>query len=718
MATVERAWDAKLERWVAIKQPHEHLAADRSFRVRFLSEARKLARVRNPYVVEIYDIDEAHDPPRMIMELADGGSLRDRSLAGPTDVGVVIEVLRQLLRGLTAIHDADLIHRDLKPENILAFDEVYKIADFGIAKLASEQTQRYVTPKYGAPEIQRGAGASTRADLYALGLIVYELMVGAERFIDLAVESFLAVGNTWEEPPDGDAGPRDRRFPWSVWHLDSRVSLPALSDVAGASPALAAIIAQMIAKHPDARYASGRSVLVDLDGSLVGTRTERVEEPVGAPIHQEAPHRETAGSDPPWHDRVPATPAWDAAAPTRTPVDSRAGEGAGPNRTPPNRTPPSGAPPVAGTRRPPAPRITPRLAVLLGGIFAAIMAGGGLAAFVAMTDEPSAERPLEPLRREALETADRGDHQAAVLLIDRALELRIDDPQLLRAGVRSHYQLANYGRAVDLLDRLESQTPPGGDAWVDYYRGLIALTRSPTRADQALPFLERAAGRAGVPADSLFYLGFAYLKSGDHSGAAGAYERFLETGEGTASNIERAERFLRARRRPASPKADLGSHATVSAGAAERVSAYRRPLVLRGFERRDLSLSSLRGEVVVVHLWATWCKPCKVELPNLVTFYRREYPALAARGLRLITISNDFAVGDLSSFLRRELAPGTPQGFPIYWDPDSELNNHLGLGTALPQTVILDRQGRRLRQVTGTIDWSSPRLHEQLAAYL
>ncbi len=348
------------------------------------------------------------------------------------------------------------------------------------------------------------------------------------------------------------------------------------------------------------------------------------------------------------------------------------------------------------------------------------MAAGGLAAFVAFTETPAPRQSVEPLRREALETADRGDHQAAALLIDRALMVSAEDALLLRAGVRSHYQLANYGWAIVLLDRLEVLAPPGGDAWVDYYRGLISLTRAPNRAADSLPFLERAAGRAGVPADSLFFLGFAYLKSGDHGSARRAYERFLDTREGTASNIERAERYLSVRRQPlARSSSKIGSRASAGSDtAADQVSAYRRPLVLRGFERRDLSLSSLRGEVVIVHLWATWCKPCKVELPDLVSFYRRDYPGLAARGLRLITISSDFAIGDLSSFLRRELAPEMPQGFPIYWDPDSELNVHLGLGTALPQTVILDRQGRRLRQVTGTIDWSSPRLHEQLAAYL
>lgn len=680
MATVDEAWDAKLERRVAIKQPLEYLAADEAFRDRFLSEARKLARVRNPYVVEIYDVDDSHDPPRMIMELADGGSLRERSLAGPTSTGKAVVILRQLLRGLTAIHDAELVHRDLKPENVLACGDVFKIADFGIAKLASERTQRFVTPKYGAPEIQRGASSSSRADLYALGLIAYELIVGAERFIDLAVASYLEAGHTWEPPPAAASGPRDRAFPWSEWHLDPRVSLPALSLVAGAPPALAAVIAQMIAKHPEARYASGRSVLGDLD-SLSGAATERVDEPSGAVVHDEADHA--------------------YATPDSAPVDGMASAAA------------------SGPRLPLWRRVSPRRAVLLGGVLAALMSAGGMAAFVAMSGEAPASLDVEPLRREALETADRGDHRAAVLLLDRALAAVPNDAQLMRTGVRSHYQLANYGRAEALLDQLEAAAPPGGDAWVDYYRGLILLTRSSSRAPEALPLLERAAGRAGVPADSLFYLGFAHLKTGDHAGATRAYERFLATGEGSAANVDRAERYLAARRLPVSPPAGERSQAGGGgSSAAALASAYRRPLVMRGFERRDLSLSSLRGEIVVFHLWATWCKPCKAELPDLVRFYRRDYPALAARGLRLVTISNDFAVGDLSSFLRRELASDLPQGFPIYWDPDSELNAHLGLGTALPQTIILDRQGRRLRQVTGTIDWSSSRLREQLASYL
>jgi thiol-disulfide isomerase/thioredoxin len=148
------------------------------------------------------------------------------------------------------------------------------------------------------------------------------------------------------------------------------------------------------------------------------------------------------------------------------------------------------------------------------------------------------------------------------------------------------------------------------------------------------------------------------------------------------------------------------------------VSAYARPLHLQGYQRPDLRLADLRGDVVVLHLWATWCAPCKEELPSLVRFFGRDYPSLAARGLRVVTVSSDFAIGDLNSFMRRELASGLPDGFPVYWDPDSELNLHLGLGSALPQTVVLDRRGRRLRQVTGAVDWDSDRLLQQLESYL
>lgn len=724
MAVVHEAWDSDLERLVAIKEPRpDTLGSDPSFRERFLAEARKLALVHHPHVVQIYDVDAQHDPPRMIMELADGGSLRDHAQAGSTPPVEALAILRQLLAGLGAIHAVDLVHRDLKPENILLFGEVYKIADFGIAKLSSERTQRYVTPKYAAPEIQSGSASSPRADIYSLGLIIYELVTGAERFAALIAEAWHAAGRVWDGSP---GAPASTDFPWTAWHLASQLTLPPLDEQAEVSPSVAAMVARMIAKDPQARYADGRAVLraLALVGSPAGdAETETVPEPptlhaAEAPVdgrsdapaeasaqpRREQPRREQArkgrGAEAGWPDPGPA-------ATDRLPEPPASEAGASAMAAGASVAPPQVASP--GSRLIP-PAISRSRSTLFGLALGASMAAIGLLAFVGLAGrEESANAPVEPaetrqasLRREALARARRGEHELAVGLIARALDEEPKDADLLRAGVRSELELANYGRAERLLDRLAAVAAVGEPA-VDYYRGMLLLARTPNRASVAVPYLERAAGRAEIPADGYFYLGFARMQSGDRDGASDAFERFLDRDDGSEALAKRARRYLAARRTPS---------------AREAVSAYARPLRLTGFQRPDLRLSDLRGDVVVLHLWATWCAPCKEELPSLVRFYRRDYPSLAARGLRVVTVSSDFALADLVGFVQRELSSGLPDELPVYWDPDSELNLHLGLGSALPQTVVLDRRGRRLRQVTGAVDWDSDRLRQQLESYL
>ncbi len=710
MAVVHEAWDSDLERLVAIKEPRpDTLGSDPSFRTRFLAEARKLALVHHPHVVQIYDVDAQHDPPRMIMELADGGSLRDSALAGPTSPAEALAILRQLLAGLGAIHAVDLVHRDLKPENILLFGEVYKIADFGIAKRSSERTQRYVTPKYAAPEIQRGGVSSPRADIYSLGLILYELMTGAERFGTLIADTWRSGGHDWEGSSDASA---TSEFPWTAWHLASELTLPPLDEEVAVSPSVAAVIARMIAKDPAPRFAHSGAVLRAL--ALSGSPRDDAEtETVPEPESQPRPDADHAAEPPPSPAAV--TPA----------SEQREGKSDGPwaGATSTERLPEPSAsassavslprggtdPPGTSGPRPMRAALSRSRSALLGLALGAGMALIGLLAFVGLAERGEPARPAEPaetrqesLRREALARARRDEHELAVGLIARALDAQPRDPDLLRAGVRSELELANYSRAERLLDRL-AVVAEVGDPVIDYYRGMLLLARAPNRASVAVPYLERAAGRAGIPADGFFYLGFARMQRGDRDGASDAFERFLDRDGGSEALARRARRYLAARRAPS---------------ARDAVSAYARPLRLSGFQRPDLRLSDLRGDVVVLHLWATWCAPCKEELPSLVRFFRRDYPSLAARGLRVVTVSSDFSLADLVGFVQRELDSGLPDDFPVYWDPDSELNLHLGLGSALPQTVVLDRRGRRLRQVTGAVDWDSDRLRQQLESYL
>lgn len=136
MGTVYRGWDLRLDRGVAVKMLHTHLAEDAEVRRRFQAEARHAARVRHTNVVAMLDHDEHDGRPFIVMELVEGPSLRDvlaRRSRLPADE--VTRLLAQTCAGLTAVHDAGMVHRDVKPENLLLDAAArVRVADFGIAR--------------------------------------------------------------------------------------------------------------------------------------------------------------------------------------------------------------------------------------------------------------------------------------------------------------------------------------------------------------------------------------------------------------------------------------------------------------------------------------------------------------------------------------------------------------------------------------------------------
>jgi serine/threonine protein kinase len=245
MGVVYRGKHVKLERPVAIKVMHDHLVHERTLVERFRREAQLAGRLRHANVVAVIDVGELPDKRQvMVMELASGQSLADL-MEAPLPRERMTRLLAQLLKGLDHAHGEGLVHRDLKPENVIVeAGDVARIVDFGIAVLREpeDDDERLTasgviigTPLYMAPEQAKGEDIDHRADLYALGVIVYELLAGKPPFLGTAMEVALAKINQ---------------------------ELPAIP---GAARLWEAFMRKLAARHRDKRFASAHDALTVLE---------------------------------------------------------------------------------------------------------------------------------------------------------------------------------------------------------------------------------------------------------------------------------------------------------------------------------------------------------------------------------------------------------------------------------------------------------------------
>src|SRR5437763_4513862 len=201
MCEVYRAHDTRLNRDVAIKILPSAFSADSERLSRFEQEARAAAALNHPNILAVFDIGTADRSPFVISELLEGETLRERLTSGPLPVRKAIEYSIQIARGLSAAHERGIIHRDLKPENIFLTDDGHvKILDFGLAKLTQPDaatlslsnlpttppnTQAGIvlgTIGYMSPEQVRGLSADHRADIFAFGVVLYEMLSGQKAF--------------------------------------------------------------------------------------------------------------------------------------------------------------------------------------------------------------------------------------------------------------------------------------------------------------------------------------------------------------------------------------------------------------------------------------------------------------------------------------------------------------------------------------------------------
>ena len=264
MGEVYKARDTRLERSVAIKVLPEHIAKREDLRARFEREARAVASLNHPNICVLHDIGSQDGHGYMVMELMEGETLASRIAKGAFPLADALKFGMQIADALDRAHRAGVTHRDVKPANIMLTRDGVKVLDFGLAKSATTlgQTEATLvaglttegtilgTPQYMAPEQFEGKEADARADIWAFGAVLYEMVTGQKAFQGKNYSTLLGAILAAEPPPMSVA-------PFTpVW--------------------LERLVRRCLAKDPEDRWQSMRDVVLDL-------RNPPVQETVAAP---------------------------------------------------------------------------------------------------------------------------------------------------------------------------------------------------------------------------------------------------------------------------------------------------------------------------------------------------------------------------------------------------------------------------------------------------
>jgi serine/threonine protein kinase/beta-lactam-binding protein with PASTA domain len=364
MSAVYRGMDTRLERPVAIKVMDHRFAEDRSFVDRFEREARAAASLHHPNVIAVHDQGFDGDHVFLVMELVDGGTLRDLLIErGRLPVPLALSVLEPVLSALAAAHAAGLVHRDVKPENVLIGKQgMVKVGDFGLVKAMASagNTSNSVilgTVAYLSPEQVTTGATTARGDVYSAGVLLYEMLTGTPPY----------VGDT----------------PLSVAyrHVNDDVPPPSLT-APGIPQALDDLVLRATRRDPAARPADAAAFLIELERvrAMIGSPAVPIPSPAHGqqtmPRSVEFPTVQTAPVPPP-HPTVPGPQGTKAMQ--RSDIDgvprplgqrdpAHAAPSAGPPRSPaPSRAKP-GRPSLGGRKKPPKWMIVTAALVLIAGI--------------------------------------------------------------------------------------------------------------------------------------------------------------------------------------------------------------------------------------------------------------------------------------------------------------------------------------------------------------
>ena len=465
MGSVWRGERLKLGRAVAIKIMHEELPDELASRERFEREAKLMARLEHPNCVSVIDFGVHDGKPFLVMDLVRGTSLqelidREKRMEPPR----AAEIMKQVLSGLAHAHELGIVHRDIKPANIMVGEKTgigmqVRILDFGLARPAQTSTKLTTgivvgTPNYMSPEQCRGGDIDGRVDLYACGVILFEMLVGRKPF--LADDPIQVVRMHMNQPP------------------------PKLADIVpGDYGDFEAIVARALAKEASARFPTAQDMARALDAAVATKKTFGHAVPQAIAAAAAAPKGPQLATMSGWNVPAESAPSVALATSDLEPISPPAPPNPAPSPPPPS-APPLGAdtvrdvdPPLASTSgsAPPVPAAGPTLpftkkqALIAGGgllaviVLIAIVAGGGSSkkasspahdagAAVASAQPPPSSDNGAAVIADANERVAGGDREGALQELLRARHDYPDNAQIPFLLGRIYYAKLYWGEGI------------------------------------------------------------------------------------------------------------------------------------------------------------------------------------------------------------------------------------------------------------------------------
>ncbi len=284
MAEVYKVWDSQRAAFLAMKLLREDLSEDLIFLRRFRREASVLEKLQHPHIVRFYGLEQAEELTFILMDYVEGSTLRKEifKTRHPYSPERILNILRPVCSALHFAHGMGQVHCDIKPANVMLHQNgSILVTDFGISRMTESTTMTMVgagTPAYMAPEQVIGLDPTPQTDVYALGVVLYEMLTGGERPF------------TGEQAQTG--GPTSEKVRWEQVHLEA----PALHNYnQSITPDLEAVVMRCLAKQPQARYPSALALLEALECNLKLGESELAELP---PAHSIMTNRPDLNSDP------------------------------------------------------------------------------------------------------------------------------------------------------------------------------------------------------------------------------------------------------------------------------------------------------------------------------------------------------------------------------------------------------------------------------------